>query len=247
MKERAAKLGFVLAALAAALVFLGCASTARQNTVLVSGTGTVRAQPDTVQMVISMRYTARTTRQAQAEVTGMVRQALEILRDSGVEERNIGTAMLRFFPEYEWGPQGRNFLGQRAEQTIAFSIDDIGEGGASASPSDIIDRLIGINGIELQGMHFSVRDAEELHYRARELAYREALEKARQYARLSGQRIVRTLSVVEGGLPPVAARQRAGIPQAVAMEADWAVMGGTVLPAGEMEITARISVEFLMR
>jgi len=231
-----------------AISLMGCVGGRRQSTIVVSGVGTVSAQPDTIQMTISLRHTAATTREAQTEVTGMVRQALEILHRSGVEERNIGTAFLRFFPEYEWGPMGRNFLGQRAEQMITFSIDDIGADSERASA--IIDRLIGINGIELQGMHFSVGDTAELHYRARELAYQEAYEKAQQYARLSGQRIVRTIGIFEEGRgygSPFPTHARAGQRVMFAMDAVAEAAGPTVLPAGEMEISTRITVEFLTR
>lgn len=233
-----------LVAFVAVLPLLGCGGERRQNTVTVSGVGTVRAQPDTINMTISLRHIARTTREAQHEVTGMVRRALEILHGAGVEERNIGTAFLRFSPEYEWGPMGRNFLGQRAEQIISFSVDDIGTDGERAS--GIIDRLIGINGIELQGMHFSVGDPTDLQSRARELAYGEALEKARQLAGLSGQRIVRALHIAEEGTSPFPSQAR-WQRTAMAMDAPVAEAAGTVLPAGEIEISARISVEFLMR
>ncbi|MCL2192285.1 MAG: SIMPL domain-containing protein [Treponema sp.] len=231
----------------AALSMLSCVGGPRQNTVTVSGVGTVRAQPDTIHMTISLRHIAETTREAQQEVTGMVRQALEILHIAGVEERNIGTAFLRFSPEYEWGPIGRNFLGQRAEQIITFSIGDIGTDGERASA--IIDQLIGINGMELQGMHFSVGDPSRLRYEARELAYQEAMEKARQFARLSGRRIVRTMHILEEGpmsISPFPVRAREQRTMAFAMDA-VAEAAGTALPAGEMEISARISVEFLMR
>ncbi|MCL2190418.1 MAG: SIMPL domain-containing protein [Treponema sp.] len=238
----AAKAALAIGIVAVALPLLGCGG--RQNAVTVSGVGVVRVQPDTIHMTISLRHIARTTREAQSEVTGMVRQALEILHGAGVEERNIGTAFLRFSPEYEWGPMGRNFLGQRAEQTITFSI---GEDGDRASA--IIDRLIGINGIELQGMHFSVADPAGLHQQARELAFRDAQDKARQFARLSRQRIVRVLHVFEEGTMPAHPfpGQARGLRTAFAMDAVAAEAAGTVLPAGETEITARVSVEFLMR
>jgi len=236
-------------ALLAAAFFLvlslpGCATSGRQGTVTVSGHGIARAQPDAIRMTIALRHIAPTTREAQAQVNGMVGQALEILRAFGVEERNIATAALRFSTEYDWGgPQGRRLLGQRAEQIISFSIEDIGSGNPA---SEIIDRLIGINGIELQGMQFGIRDAARLRAEARELAYLDALEKARQFAELSGQRIVRTLSVAEEG----AAQQRQAMAMddmRVAAEAAPAAFGATELPAGELEISARVLVEFLVR
>jgi len=235
---------------AAALLLLSCGGEGRQNIVAVSGVGVVQARPDTIHMSVLMRHTADTTREAQAEVNRMAAQVLEILRGAGVEDRNVQTAWLRFSPDYEWVPQGRLLRGQMAEQSIGFSIEGIGQAGAGVA-SGIIDQLIEINGLELQGMHFSVRDTAELRYRARELAYQEALEKARQYARLSGQRIVRAVGVFEeaGAMPPVAFRQnmRMAGGYGMAWTSDMAVAENATLPAGEMEITARVSVHFEMR
>jgi len=234
---------------AAALLLAACSGGARDGIVSVSGVGMVRAEPDTVSMSIAMRHTAPTTRAAQAEVSAMARQALEILREAGVEERSIGTAALRFSPEYDWGPQGRRLLGQRAEQAISFYIEGMGGPYAPSAP-DIIDRLIGINGIELQGMSFSVRDAAELRRRARDLAYADALEKALQYAELAGRRIIRTAAIAEEGAARIAARQRAFGDMAQAAPAA-AFAGeaayGIALPAGEIEVSARIQAEFVMR
>jgi len=234
----------VLVLALAALTLQGCGGG--DNIVAVSGVGTVRVRPDTVRMAVLLRHTAETTREAQQEVTGMVKQALEVLRLSGVEERNIVTTSLRFSPEYEWGPQGRAFLGQKAEQALSFSIRDSGDDGAA---SEIIDRLIGINGIELTGMQFSVGETDGLNQRARELAYLDALGKAGQFAELSGRRIVKAAGIFEDGVSPSPARQiSARTPSPVMFAAaDSESTAGTALPSGETEITARISVEFIMR
>ena len=254
MKNMTVKLRAAFPALVAVAflvpVLAGCATAGRQRTIAVSGVGTVRVQPDTIRMSVALRHTAGTTRAALAEVNRMTAAALEILLGAGLEERNISTAALRFSPDYEWGPQGRTLLGQRAEQVIGFSIDDAdaGNGRAYAVASDVIDRLIGINGIELLGMTFGVRDTAELHYRARELAHRDALEKARQYARLSGQRIVGTLGIFEEGAFPAPARAvRSGVQMQFAADAPAVAEGSPVLLAGETEISVRILVEFLVR
>jgi uncharacterized protein YggE len=225
----------------AALCLMSCGDK-RQSSIVVSGTGTVFAQPDTVQMHISLSKTAATTRQAQEEVGVMVRKALKIMQDSGVEEKNIQTASLRFMPEYEWGGPRRVLLGQKAEQTIAFSVENLN------GVSGIIDQLIEINGIELQQMQFSVKDNSALFVKSRELAWQKALEKAEQYAKLSGMKITGTLSISEDGLPvsPVFnSNNRMMAADSIAKES--AAGGSTVLPSGEMEITSRVVIEFLLK
>ena len=233
---------YIITVFFAVLCLAGCGNK-RQSNIIVSGTGTVFAKPDTVQMRISLSHVAATTRQAQEEVGIMVRKAMIILQDSGVEDKNIQTASLYFMPEYEWRNGSQVLLGQKAEQTIAFSVENLN------GISGIIDQLIGINGIELRQMQFSVKDNSALYARSRELAYEKAQQKAEQYAKLSGMKIAGTLSISEEGLPVSSVSNRAMLTQsASASFADAAAEdGSTVLPTGEMEITSRVLIEFLLK
>jgi uncharacterized protein len=232
----------VFLVIVAVLCLAGCGDK-RQSNIIVSGTGTVFTQPDTVQMHISLSHVAATTRQAQEEVGIMVRKAMKVLQDSGVEEKNIQTASLRFMPDYEWGGQRRVLLGQKAEQTIVFSVENLN------GVSGIIDQLIEINGIELQQMQFSVKDNAALYAKSRELAYEKALQKAEQYAKLSNMRIAGTLSISEEGLPISSVSNRAMLTQSATSYFAEKPMadGSTVLPTGEMEITSRVVIEFLLK
>jgi uncharacterized protein YggE len=214
-----------------------------QSVVSVFGVGTVLAQPDMVQMNISLSKVARTTRQAQEEVSVMVRQALRVLKDSGIEDKNISTASLRFNPEYEWRNPTRVLIGQKAEQIIAFSINSINDDVEKVSK--IIDLLIQINGIELNQINFSVKDNTELFIKSRELAFEKAREKAGQYAELSGLKIVKVLGISEEGTPQIAPRNSKMLNQINFADAA-AASGSTVLPTGELEITTKVLVEFLL-
>jgi len=244
------KIKFIwMAVILAVLCFAGCKRAEQnQSVVSVSGIGTVMALPDTVQMQVSIYRIARTTRQAQEEVSVRVNQVLGILQNAGIENRYINTASLRFSPEYDWSSTRRILLGQRAEQVISFSIGiNPGESGDD-QVSNIIDRLIQIDGIMLQQMNFSVKDTDELFIRSRELAYQKALEKAEQYARLSGMRIIRTLNIAEEGASPVYPVNRVLNNRMMALSREMDYAGGsTALPTGEMEINSRILVEFLMK
>jgi len=237
-----------LAVIFTVLCFAGCKCERNQSVVSVSGVGTVMALPDSVQMQISIYRIARTTRQAQEEVSVRVKQALAILENAGIESRNINTASLRFSPEYDWSGSRRISIGQKAEQGISFSIGiNAGEDGTEPV-SNIIDQLIQIDGITLQQMNFSVKNTDELFVRSRELAYQKALEKAEQYANLSGMRITGTLSITEEGASHVYPVNRALNNRAMALSREMDYAGGsTALPTGELEITSRIVIDFLMK
>ena len=251
MKKNQEKSKFILLCLAVVLsAFFFCGCACKKSVIAVSGTGTVMAQPDIVQMQISLNKTAATSRKALDEVNAMVRKALKILEDSGIESKNISTASLRFNPEYDWGGARRVLLGQKAEQIITFSANiNYNDGTETSRVSNIIDQLILIDGIELQQMNFSVKNTSELFAKSRELAYQKALEKAEQFANLSGMKIIKTSSIAEEGnqaVSPIFNRAVNNSMTALSAQMD-SLAGSTVLPTGELEITSRICVEFLLK
>jgi len=225
----------------------GCnKETERQNqsTISVFGTGTVSVQPDVIQMSITLSNVAQTTKKAQEEVSKMVRQAMKILKDANIEDKNINTASLTFSSEYEYTNK-RTLVGQRAQQTITFSIEDITNDAEKASW--IIDQLIQINGIELNQVNYSVKNTTEYYVKSRELAYQKAVEKANQYAELSKLKIVKVLSISDQGtqqVSPMSNRFSRQFADEIVLSAADA---STVLPIGELEITTNILVLFLLK
>jgi uncharacterized protein YggE len=227
------------------LLILGCNNNQQnQSTISVFGTGTVFVQPDVIQMSIRLSNVAETTRIAQESVSRMVRQALTILDEAGIEDNNISTASLTFRSEYEWTNR-RILVGQRAEQELTFSVDNINNNNENSNVSRIIDQLIQINGIELNQINFGVKDSAEYFIRSRELAFQKAVEKANQYAELSGLKIIRVLSISEGvnqQISPISNRLTNQLQDTSASRE----ASSTILPTGELEITTNISVIFVL-
>jgi uncharacterized protein YggE len=232
-----------------AVILSGCGQNNGQqasSTVTVSGIGTVSVEPDMVRMTVSMSKTERTTRLAQEAVAAMTGQVLTILKESAIEDKNIATASLTFNPEYEWRNNRSVLVGQRAEQRIEFAVRGIGSDDAKVP--GIIDRLVEIDGIMLNSIDFSVADNTEHFIRSRELAFEKAVQKAEQYAELSGLKVGKVLSLSEDGANNASplygnrmVNQQFKIEESSIM-ADVA----TVLPSGQLEVTTRISVVFLL-
>jgi len=229
-----------------ALMMTGCTNKSKQyeqSTISVLGTGTVYVQPDMVQLNISLSRVARTTRLAQEEVSVMARQVLSILKAAGIEDKNIRTASLSFRSEYDYRGNSRVLLGQRAEQSLTFSIEDINNDGERVSR--IIDQLIEINGIVLNYINFNIKNNTEYFIKSRELAFEKALEKAEQYAKLSNLKIIKVLTISEEGIQQPLYGNRL-MNQASLAESYRMEDSSTVLPTGELEVTTRILVVFIL-
>jgi uncharacterized protein YggE len=231
----------------AAVFVSGCNKEPKQqnqSTISVFGTGAVSVQPDVIQLSVTLSKVAPTTKAAQEEVSRMVRRALAMLKEAGIEDKNINTASLTFNSEYEYTTR-RVLIGQKAEQRITFSIEGITD--ADEKVSGIIDQLIQINGIELNQIVFSVKDPSEYYAKSRELAFKKALEKANQYAELSGLAIAKVLSVSDQGTLQVSPMSNRMMNQQVFDAAyETKALALTILPIGELEITTNIQVVFLL-
>jgi len=237
---------FYIGVLILIILFTSGCSENRQNqsTISVFGTGTVLAQPDVIQMTITLSNVAQSTRAAQETVSRMVRQALTILKDAGIEDNNISTASLTFRPEYEYTTI-RILVGQMAEQRLTFSIENINNDSENEKVSRIIDQLIQINGIELNHINFGVKNNTEYFVRSRELAFQKAFEKANQYAELSNLKIVKILSISEelNHYNPMNNR----FTNQLLFSESARDAGTTIVPTGELEITTNIFVVFGLR
>jgi uncharacterized protein YggE len=193
-------------------------------------------------MTIAFSHVADTTKLAKEEVDRKVQQALSILKELGVEENNIKTISLSYDIEIEY-QNGRSVLvGQRAQQSIIVTIYDI-KTNTERLP-DILDKIAAIDKVVVHNINFDIQDKTTLFIKARELAYQKALDKAKQFAELSGLKIIKPLAITESGNRnmPFSAQNNV-MYAAVASSADSIAS----VPTGEQEISSEITVVFLLK
>jgi uncharacterized protein YggE len=213
-----------------------------QSTVSVSGIGTVLVQPDMVQMNINFSHVAQTTQQAKREVDIKIRQIINILKADDIEDKDIKTVSLSYDAEMEY-LNGRSVLtGQRAQQTIVVTINDI-INNPDRLP-ELLDKITAVDRVVIRDIIFDTKDKTELFRQSRELAYQKALDKANQYAHLSGQKIVKVLTISEERSRDIF---KASLFSNVAFDAAESAAMRTPIPTGEQEVTSEITVTFLMK
>ncbi|ULQ58553.1 SIMPL domain-containing protein [Brucepastera parasyntrophica] len=226
------------------LLLAGCDKAASNvSTVSVSGTGTVFAQPDMVQMLVTFSYVAPTTREAKQVVDGKVKQVLDILKESNIDDTNIKTVSLNYDTETEYQNGRSVWVGQRASQSISVTVNDI-NADTDRLPA-LLDRISAVDTVRISNVSFDVKEKTELFEKARELAYQKAYEKAVQFARLSGLGIVKVLTINEDANTNIFYGTQSNI-QYERLVAQDAVPSSHV-PTGEQEITTKVAVQFLLK
>ena len=232
-----------LAVIIYCLSFSGCSieTQSKQSTVTVSGIGSVMVTPDMVQMTVNFSHTAATTREAKAEVDGRIGRILGILKEEGIEEKNIKTISLNYDTETEYRNGRYVVIGQKASQSMTVTMYNITE-NPNKFPS-LLDRITAIDRVSVRNIIFDTENKTEIFRQSRELAYEKALDKANQYAKLSGKKIVKTLTISEGRNRDYYYMSQSN----VAYESDGIMSMGASVPTGEQEIKTEITAVFLMK
>jgi len=226
----------------AVFLLIGCNEKKQEehSTVSVSGIGIVLVQPDMVQMTINFSSSAQTTQQAKTEVDIKMQQIMNVLKEDNIEDKDIKTTSLSYIAETEYINGRTIWRGQRAQQTIVVTINDI-----VSNPNrfpELLDKIAALDRVVIRNIVFDTKDKTELFRQSRELAYQKALDKANQYAALSGQRIVKVLTISEKSNRDIIL----GVSGNVAFDGAGYSTGASPVPTGEQEVTSEIMVTFLM-
>lgn len=222
-----------------------CKMQKDKQSVSVSGIGTVLTQPDMVQMSIGFSHTAATTKEAKNAVNKTMQQIISILKAENIEDKFVKTTWLNYDEEYEYRNGRRVRLGQRAQQTILVTVNDIVN--TPERFSSILDKITAIDKVELQNINFDIENKTELYKKSRELAYQKAFEKAQQYAELSNSRIDGVLSISELGSRDVAQTRAYQNNYAAKEEALSDYGSSPTVPTGEKGISSEVNVVFLLK
>lgn len=215
-----------------------------QDSVSVSGIGTVLAQPDMVLMNISFSHTAPTTKEAKKAAEQTMQQILKILQEENIEDKFMKTTSLNYDVEYEYRSGRRVLLGQRAQQTIVVTVNDMIN--APERFSSILDKITTIDKVEVQNIQFDIENKTELFKQSRELAYQKAFDKARQYAELSGRKLGTVMTISEAVSRDImqtrAFQNNLAFKEQALYSAD-----NSVIPTGEQGVSSEINVVFSLK
>lgn len=159
------------------------------------------------------------------------------LRKAGVADRDIQTAQIQLQPQYRYADnQPPVITGYQASNSVSVRFRDVGKSGS------ILDALVAQGANQIDGPTLSVDAADAAMDEARTDAIRRARARAELYAKAAGMRVDRIVSIVENGgaQPPMPMPVMAQMRMAKAEDS-------TPLAAGEQDLTATVSVRFLLR
>ena len=159
--------------------------------VTVSGQGEATGAPDLATVNLGVEAIQDTAQGAREDAAAAMNQIITLLRDRGIEERDIQTSSFNIYPRYD--QNGQNITGFQVSNQVTVKIRDLNALGS------IIDEVVAAGGdlTRFQGVSFSIENLKPLEEQARSAAVADLKAKANQLANLTDIRLGRLISISE--------------------------------------------------
>ena len=168
-----------------------------ERTISISATGTVAAKPDLVDITIGVESDGKTAKAALAANTAAMGPVIATLKATGIEPRDIQTSNFSVQPNYEFSQDGKppKLTGYRVANTVTVRLRSVDKLG------DVLDRVVDKGSNQVNGIQFTVSNAEDLKDAARKAAVGSATRMAKAYAQAAGIELGPVLLINEGASP----------------------------------------------
>ena len=211
--------------------FVTVAQDVQQPMVQVVGEGIVTVVPDKVVIKARVEHTGKSAAEVKKQNDSVVNLVIKYLKSEGVPAKNIQTDYIRLNKEYDYN--GKEYFFS-ANQAISIHLDDL------KKYEKIMSGLLNSGLNRIDGIEFKTSNEEKLKSEARKKAVLNARMKADEYATALGQKIGVAIIINE-----VDGQQYQPVYRVMKMESADSAQGETIAP-GEMEVTVKVSVGFLL-
>lgn len=242
-------LAFALAALTLSIPGAAMAHETSSGPVVAAGNslltlsaeGRTNKAPDLAVFTAGVTSQGKTAGEALAANSADMNKVIAALKKAGIADRDIQTSNLNLSPMYEpqrqlptgeiYPPQPR-ISGYQVNNMVTVRQRDLKQFGR------VLDTLVAAGANSVNGPSFQMDDNEAAADEARADAIAKARRRAELYARASGLRVLRILTITEGG-------GYSPGPQPVFAKAAMAEMAdATPVAAGEVTTQAHVTVLF---
>lgn len=212
----------------------------QQSGIWVTGTGKVTVKPDLAIMTVGVEAREKTVADATAKASSAMNAIISALKKHGIADKDIQTQYYNISPEYQYvqtsdGRGKQVLVGYIVNNSVTVKIRDLDSVGS------VIDDLAGAGGdlTRINGISFTVENTTALMNQARELAVKDALAKAKQFADLTGMNLGKLAYISEtGSYYPVVMRSAMDFAKAEGAAAP------TPISSGELDIQLTIQAVF---
>lgn len=208
-------------------------------TLTVSETGTVTHAPDTAFVTFGLDSPGKLLAEAQRQNSAVMSKVMDRLRDLPIDKELIQTSSFTVSPHYRPPPKRSAEASPAPPEIVGYVVSNIVtvEIRALDKVGTVIEEVLKAGANSFQRLHWGLRDEQSARLSALKQAAAKAREKATVLSEALHVKLVRVLSVSEGGhmIRPAAPVAR------MAMEAS---IGEPPISPGEMKVEASVTLVY---
>ncbi|MBF4487866.1 MULTISPECIES: SIMPL domain-containing protein [unclassified Flavobacterium] len=200
----------------------------------VSGEGKVKVAPDQVCISATVETKGNNAKDVKKQNDEKIDAVLKFIKKMNIPAADYKTKQVALNPQYDYEKKKTSY---NATQTVEIILKDL------TKYDDLMDGLVqqGINRIDR--VSFETSKLVQLESEARKLAMKEAKLKAEDYVSVLGQKVGKAYTISDNTQvyrpQPMYAAMKS-------MEMDSAGAPNQTLAIGEIEVTANVSVSFVL-
>lgn len=211
------------------------ASPESVRSLAVNGIGRVTIVPDMATINVGVRTEAESVTDALDGNTAQANNIARVLKEMGIEEKDIQTSNFNIYPNERWNPmtgevEGRYFV---VENTVNVTVRELSMLG------EVLNTVVEAGANSIYGISFNVEDRSAAVAEARDLAIADAQVKAEAIAASAGVQLgeIISISVFEGSAP---FSYYDGMGGGAVMEAEVPIAAGTLTITVESNLSYAI-------
>jgi uncharacterized protein YggE len=166
----------------------------RATTLNLSAYGETKIAPDIATITLGVTTAAVTASEAMQKNAARMSGVVAALKRGGIAEKDIQTSSLTLNPQYRYVEnQAPQLIGYQASNLVTITVRDLKKLGQA------VDATVNAGANQVHGISFGLDDRNGAENAAREAAVRALSAKADLYARATGHRVSRLVTLSEGG------------------------------------------------
>jgi len=206
------------------------------STLSVSGTGTLKAKPDVVNLSFGVTSKGKTANEATRQNAINAQKLIDALIRAGITDKDIQTSNLNVNPIYKRTPQfddvENTIIGYEATNYLNVTVHKVQDAG------NIIDIAVSTGDYSINNISFSIDKRDPFK--------EEALRKAVADARLTAEIVASAANKTISGIKNITVNASNTIfPAFAGFAANEKDVSTPVLP-GDLTVTETVSVEFIL-
>lgn len=208
-------------------------------TLTISETGTVTHAPDTAFVTFGLDSPSKLLAEAQRRNSAVMSKVMDRLRDLQIDKELIQTSSFTVSPQYRPPPKRAADAQPTAPEIVGYIVSNMVtvEIRALDKVGTVIEEVLKAGANSFHGLHWGLRDEQSVRLGALRQAAAKAREKAAVLSEALHVKLVRVVSVNEGGhvIRPAAPMVR------MAMEAST---GEAPISPGELKVEATVTLVY---